>query len=65
VLLLGTAGTGKTTTLQAANRILESSGLAGRIVRAAYTGVASSNMGTAGGVLQPLRADLLGWSYGS
>ena len=33
VLLLGTAGTGKTTTLQAANRLLETHGLKGRIVR--------------------------------
>ena len=45
VLLLGTAGTGKTTTMQAANDALERSGLAGRIVRMAYTGVAASNMG--------------------
>ena len=36
-LLLGTAGTGKTTTLQAANRVLEQDGLQNRIVRCAYT----------------------------
>ena len=42
VLLLGTAGTGKTTTLQAANRMLEEAGLEGRIVRCAFTGVAAS-----------------------
>ena len=46
VLLLGTAGTGKTTTMQAANQQLEVHGLKGRIVRAAYTGVAASNMGS-------------------
>ena len=46
VLLLGTAGTGKTTTMQAANQHLENHGLKGRIVRAAYTGVAASNMGS-------------------
>ena len=46
VLLLGTAGTGKTTTMQAANQQLETHGLKGRIVRAAYTGVAASNMGS-------------------
>ena len=46
VLLLGTAGTGKTTTVQAANQELEEHGLKGRIVRAAYTGVAASNMGS-------------------
>ena len=46
VLLLGTAGTGKTTTVQAANKKLEDCGLKGRIVRAAYTGVAASNMGS-------------------
>ena len=46
VLLLGTAGTGKTTTVQAANKELEDRGLKGRIVRAAYTGVAASNMGS-------------------
>ena len=46
VLLLGTAGTGKTTTMQAANQQLENHGLKGRIVRAAYTGVAASNMGS-------------------
>lgn len=46
VLLLGTAGTGKTTTVQAANQQLEEHGLKGRIVRAAYTGVAASNMGS-------------------
>ena len=46
VLLLGTAGTGKTTTMQAANQQLEAHGLKGRIVRAAYTGVAASNMGS-------------------
>ena len=44
-LLLGTAGTGKTTTMQVANDALERSGLAGRVVRMAYTGVAASNMG--------------------
>ena len=44
-LLLGTAGTGKTTTMQVANDALERSGLAGRVVRMAYTGVAESNMG--------------------
>ena len=46
VLLLGTAGTGKTTTMQAANRELETRGLTDRIVRVAYTGVAASNMGS-------------------
>ena len=46
VLLLGTAGTGKTTTMQAVNQQLEVHGLKGRIVRAAYTGVAASNMGS-------------------
>ena len=46
VLLLGTAGTGKTTTMQAANGILDNQGLGNRIVRAAYTGVAASNMGS-------------------
>ena len=46
VLLLGTAGTGKTTTVQAANQELEAHGLEGRIVRAACTGVAASNMGS-------------------
>ena len=46
VLLLGTAGTGKTTTVQAANKELEDRGLKARIVRAAYTGVAASNMGS-------------------
>ena len=46
VLLLGTAGTGKTTTLQAANAVLEDMDFAGRIVRVAYTGVAASNMGS-------------------
>ena len=46
VLLLGTAGTGKTTTLQAANKELEQRGFAGRIMRAAYTGMAASNMGS-------------------
>ena len=51
VLLLGTAGTGKTTTLQAANRLLETHGLKGRIVRCAYTGVAASNMGMGGRTL--------------
>ena len=54
VLLLGTAGTGKTTTLQAANSILEADGLAGRIVRCAYTGVAASNMGMGGRTLVSL-----------
>ena len=54
VLLLGTAGTGKTTTLQAANRLLETQGLAGRIVRCAYTGVAASNMGMGGRTLVSL-----------
>ena len=48
VLLLGTAGTGKTTTLQAANRVIEEAGLEGRIVRCAFTGVAASNMGAGG-----------------
>ena len=47
-LLLGTAGTGKTTTMQAANRLLDTKGLGDRIVRAAYTGVAASNMGSGG-----------------
>ena len=51
VLLLGTAGTGKTTTLQAANVWLEQHGLEGRIVRCAYTGVAASNMGAGGRTL--------------
>jgi hypothetical protein len=75
VLLLGTAGTGKTTTVQAATAVLESLGLAGRIVRAAYTGVAASNLGAGGrtlvslfrlnkaspaGVLQPLSKEDLG-----
>ena len=46
VLLLGTAGTGKTTTMQAANGVLDNKGLGRRIVRAAYTGVAASNMGS-------------------
>ena len=45
-LLLGTAGTGKTTTLKAGNQALEKEGLQGRIVRGAYTGVAASNMGS-------------------
>ena len=54
VLLLGTAGTGKTTTLQAANRLLETQGLAGRIARCAYTGVAASNMGMGGRTLVSL-----------
>ena len=54
VLLLGTAGTGKTTTLQAANRLLETHGLAGRIVRCAYTGVPASNMGMGGRTLVSL-----------
>ena len=55
VLLLGTAGTGKTTTLQAANRLLEipafevqGAAHRKRIVRCAYTGVAASNMGAGG-----------------
>ena len=48
VLLLGTAGTGKTTTLQAANKLLEQEGFEGRIVRCAYTGVAASNLGAGG-----------------
>ena len=39
------AGMGKTTTIQAANSALEREGLAGRIARVAYTGVAASNMG--------------------
>ena len=54
VLLLGTAGTGKTTTLQAANQLLEAHGLKGRIVRCAYTGVAASNMGSGGRTLVSL-----------
>ena len=54
VLLLGTAGTGKTTTLQAANRLLEACGFQGRIVRCAYTGVAASNMGSGGRTLVSL-----------
>lgn len=54
VLLLGTAGTGKTTTLQAANNLLEQDGLEGRIVRCAYTGVAASNMGAGGRTLVSL-----------
>ena len=54
VLLLGTAGTGKTTTLQAANAVLEADGLAGRIARCAYTGVAASNMGMGGRTLVSL-----------
>ena len=54
VLLLGTAGTGKTTTLQAANTLLEQDGLEGRIVRCAYTGVAASNMGAGGRTLVSL-----------
>ena len=54
VLLLGTAGTGKTTTLQASNSLLEADGLAGRIVRCAYTGVAASNMGMGGRTLVSL-----------
>ena len=54
VLLLGTAGKGKTTTLQAANVLLEADGLAGRIVRCAYTGVAASNMGMGGRTLVSL-----------
>ena len=45
-MLLGTAGTGKMTTLKAANQELETKGLQGRIVRAAFTGVAASNMGS-------------------
>ena len=53
-LLLGTAGTGKTTTLQAANQLLEAHGLKGRIVRCAYTGVAASNMGSGGRTLVSL-----------
>ena len=54
VLLLGTAGTGKTTTLQAANNLLEQDGLEGRIVRCAYTGVAAGNMGAGGRTLVSL-----------
>ena len=54
VLLLGTAGTGKTTTLQAANRVLEQDGLQNRIIRCAYTGVAASNMGAGGRTLVSL-----------
>eukprot|EP00435_Cladocopium_sp_Y103_P051080 s1595_g15.t1 len=54
VLLLGTAGTGKTTTVQAANSVLEELGLQGRIVRAAYTGVAASNLGAGGRTLVSL-----------
>ena len=54
LLLLGTGGTGKTTTLQAANRLLETQGLAGRIVRCAYTGVAASNRGMGGRTLVSL-----------
>ena len=54
VLLLGTAGTGKTTTLQAANQLLEAHGLKARIVRCAYTGVAASNMGSGGRTLVSL-----------
>ena len=54
VLLLGTAGTGKTTTLQAANALLEADGFGGRIVRCAYTGVAASNMGMGGRTLVSL-----------
>ena len=38
VLLLGTAGTGKTTTVQAANAEMGQRGIKDRIVRAAYTG---------------------------
>ena len=54
VPLLGTAGTGKTTTLQAANQLLEPDGLQNRIVRCAYTGVAASNMGAGGRTLVSL-----------
>ena len=55
ILLLGTAGTGKTTTIQAANARLVEKGLAGgRIMRAAFTGVAASNMGTGGRTLMSL-----------
>lgn len=46
MLLLGTAGAGKTTTVQAANASLEARGFKDRIVCAAYTGVAASNMGS-------------------
>ena len=44
VLLLGTAGTGKTTTVQAANKELENRGVKGRIVRAAYQEVFFVNL---------------------
>ena len=58
ILLLGTAGTGKTTTIQAANAILREKfvGPPGRerIVRAAFTGVAASNMGAGGRTLMSL-----------
>ena len=54
VLLLGTAGTGKTTTLLATNAELSRSGLQDRIVRAAFTGVAASNMGSGSRTLMNL-----------
>ena len=54
VLLLGTAGTGKTTTLQVANTVLGERGLSARIVRAAFTGVAASNMGSGARTLMSL-----------
>ena len=54
VLLLGTAGTGKTTTLQAVNQMLEAEGMGGRVLRAAFTGVAASNMGAGGRTLMSL-----------
>ena len=54
VLLLGTAGTGKTTTVLSATGVLESLGLAERIVRAVYTGVAASNLGAGGRTLVSL-----------
>ena len=55
ILLLGTAGTGKTTTIQATNARLIEKGLAEeRIMRAAFTGVAASNTGTGGRTLMSL-----------
>ena len=55
ILLLGTAGTGKTTRIQAANAVLQERGLEGkRIIRAAFTGVAASNMGAGGRTLMSL-----------
>ena len=52
-VLLGTAGTGKTTTVRAVLESLRGIGF-GRVVTAAYTGVASSNVGSGARTLHDL-----------